>query len=50
MSVKIIRTLKGRDVDCVSENKSCRNNFSKVCYGCKIYTGHGGKHNLFDSV
>ena len=53
MSVRILKDNKNRAIDCVKEfgkvQISCKNNFTGVCNGCKIYTGHPEKENLFRS-
>ena len=51
MSIRILKDKKNRAVDCVKDlgkvQASCKNNFTSVCNGCKIYTGHPEKENLF---
>lgn len=54
MSIKIIKDTNNRPVDCVKSEKhgvkGCRHNFTSVCNGCQIFTGHGGKSNLFQGI
>jgi hypothetical protein len=49
MSVRIIKDKKYRAVDCEQDGKGCIHNFTDVCFGCKIYTGHPDKPNMFKS-
>lgn len=49
MSVKIIKDKKHRAIDCEHDGKGCIYNFTSVCNGCSIYTGHANKPNLFRS-
>jgi len=48
MHIEMLKDKKKRIINCLNrKGKGCKHNFTDVCNGCKIYTGHTNKLNLY---
>jgi hypothetical protein len=49
MHIEMLKDKKKRIINCLNWNgKGCKNNFTSMCNGCKIFTGHADKPNLYE--
>lgn len=49
MHIEMLRDKKKRIINCLNhKSKGCKHNFTPVCHGCKIFTGHIDKPDLYE--